>query len=471
MAATVIQSLIGFFLIPIYARNLPKAEFGAMDQIMQFITIVQLLGSFGLPLGMVRGFYLAADNEDVRRKMVGALFTFLFPITLIISIGIFLCARPLSGLIFAGNGKVEWIQWSAAYLMIISLNGLPLSVLRTLQASKHYAIWSVVTTIINACLTVFLFLVHRFSLTNLIIVYSVAAACTTTALLPRFFRYANINFKFRLLSPMFAFGLPLLPNNAARKVLEVAGRYMLPHYFGLVEVGTFAMGLKIAVILEVMILAPFSSAWAPFLYAQSKNPDAPALFARITGLAVMALCLVMLVIEAIKPMLLSFLGGGRFTDSGPVVSALLLGFVLNGIQYTVSPGIHLAKKLVKEAALMVIAAVICVSLNSALIPRFHSTGAALAQAGGYGFYLCSTFILSQHYYPISYPWKKIIVTLTAALLCWLAIDHIAGIIVRGVCICMFTGVCIWLDPTIPSSILTLRKYVQRKIAPAKLALS
>ena len=113
------------------------------------------------------------------------------------------------------------------------------------------------------------------------------------------------------------------------------------------------MGLKIASILDTMILSPFSNAWMPYFYAQSKNPDAPALFARITGLAVMTLCMTMLAIESVKPLVLSFLGGSKFADSGPVVSALLLGFVLNGIQYTVSPGMHLTKKLVQEASLIV----------------------------------------------------------------------------------------------------------------------
>jgi len=470
-AATVIQSAIGFFLIPVYARNLSKAEFGAMDQILQFMAIVQLLASVGLPLGMVRGFYLAANDEDTRRRMSGALFNFIFPLTLIVSLFIFLFAGPLSNLIFAGKGKSEWIQWSAALIAITSLSGLPMSVLRTLQASKVFAIWSVVMTLIGASATVMLLFSPYFSLTNLIIVTCVANGIITAAIFPRFLKYARLNTHFRLLSPMFAFGIPLLPNATARKTLEVAGRYMLPHFCGMAEVGTFAMGLKIASILDTMILSPFSNAWMPYFYAQSKNPDAPALFARITGLAVMTLCMTMLAIESVKPLVLSFLGGSKFADSGPVVSALLLGFVLNGIQYTVSPGMHLTKKLVQEASLMVLSAAICILLNALLIPRFHSTGAALAQAGGYCSYLCSTFLVSRHYFHVPYPWKKIVMALGAAVVCWCVINTLDNIVLRVLVACIFAGVCVRLDPTIPGSALVIAESVYRKIFNRKIAVS
>ena len=470
MTATVVQSVVSFFLIPVYARNLSKAEFGAMDQILQFISIVQLLASVGLPMGMVRGFYLSANDDETRKKMAGALFNFILPVTIAVSSGIFLFADPLSNLIFAGKGKVEWIQWSALLIVITSLSGLPMSMLRTLQASKAFALWSIATTLLGAIATVILLFGPYFSLTNLIIVNCISNAVITAAIFPRFLKYARMNMRFRLLSPMFAFGIPLLPNSTARKALEVSGRYMLPHYWGMAEVGTFAMGLKIASILDTMVLSPFSGAWMPYFYSQSKNPDAPVLFARITGLAVMALCFIMLAIEAMKPFLLSFLGGGRFADSGPIVSALLLGFVINGVQYTVSPGIHLTKKLVKEAGLMVGSAVVCIALNAVLIPKFHATGAALAQAGGYGFYLCSTFLLSNYYYPVRYPWKKIVVTTGVAALCWFVMGFTGSFVLRILIVCAFTGIIIRLDPTLPASVRVMANHIRNKIINGKAAL-
>ena len=450
LSATVIQSAVGFFMIPLYAHNLTKQEFGAMDQIMQFVTIAQLLASLGLPLGMVRGFYLGSRDDETRRRMAGALFNLLFPIALIASVGIFLFARPLADLIFAGKGKVEWMQLCGVLLMISSLYTFPISLLRTLQVSVTVARWGAITTILNAIFSLVLLLTHHFSLTTLLISYCAAYLFSATALLPRFFNFSIINRQFSLLRPLFAFGLPQLPNAAARKCLEVAGRYMLPHYYGLAEVGTFAMGLKIAMILDVMILSPFASAWTPFFYTQAENPKAPELFARITGLTVIALCLIILTIEAAKPLILSFLGGGRFSDSGPIVSALLLGFFFNGMQYTIAPGIHLTKKLVRESLLMAVSAAVCVALNFVLIPKFQATGASLAQAGGYGFYLCSTFFLSQRFYPVAYPWKKIAGTIAAAAVCWWALSGAHNIIIRGALVCGFAVFCVVVDPTLPA---------------------
>jgi len=464
MTATVVQSAVSFFLIPLYARSLTKEEFGAMDQVMQFVMIVQLVAGMGLPLGMVRGFYLSADSEDTRRRMVGALVNLVVPLVAIIALVVFVFSSQLAALIFAGNGKTVWMQWCAGIILISSIVSLPFAVLRTLQISKTYMFWSVIITLVNGGLVVAAVLMHRCSLTTLLVIGLATNSVGAAGLLPGFLKYARLNFDFGLLRPMFAYGLPQLPNAAARKAVETAGRYMLPHFCGLAEVGTLVMGFKIAMILDTMILAPFATAWQPYFYSQANNPEARVVFGRVTGLAVMFLCFMMLLVEACKPIILLFLGGGRFTDSGPVVSALLVGFVLNGVQYTVAPGLHLTRRLVQEAGCMIASALACIGLNLALIPRFHAAGAALAQTGGYGIYLCITFFLAQHYYPVKYPWKKIGPAVGAAVVCFVVINAVGAIWLRLLVALLFAAACIGFDPTLPGSARSLARHVAAKFA-------
>ena len=79
-----------------------------------------------------------------------------------------------------------------------------------------------------------------------------------------------------------------------------------------------------------------------------------------------------------------------------------LSVLFNGLQYCISAGIHLRKKLKWEVMIMVAAAILNIVLNVMLIPTYKGTGAAMATAAAYLFYLLGTFVLAQKNYPVAY---------------------------------------------------------------------
>jgi O-antigen/teichoic acid export membrane protein len=114
-----------------------------------------------------------------------------------------------------------------------------------------------------------------------------------------------------------------------------------------------------------------------------------------------------LAVTAMRDVILDGLGRGRFAAAGPVVSVLVLAVACNGLQYCVSAGIHLKRRLVPEMLIMVGAAALNLILNVVLIPPYKGMGAAIATLASYAAYLAGTFVLAQHCYPIRYPWWRI----------------------------------------------------------------
>jgi O-antigen/teichoic acid export membrane protein len=199
----------------------------------------------------------------------------------------------------------------------------------------------------------------------------------------------------------------MLPGLLCRKILEVADRYMIPWYHGLDELGIYVMGAKVAAIVEALLLVPFLYAWQPFFYSRADDPEAPRIFARATHAMALLLAALFLAVTAARDVILELLGRGRFAAAGPVVSVLMLAMACNGLQYCVSAGIHLKRRLVPEMLIMMGAAALNLFLNVVLIPPLRGMGAAIATLTAYAAYLAGTFVLAQRSYPIRYPWGRI----------------------------------------------------------------
>ena len=428
MMANLLQRGLSFLLIPLYARYFTTAEFGAMDMLYQLAITLALLTSLGLPQGLVRGFYLAGDDgavmpEEDRRKLLGALVTFLLPITGITTAILLLFADPISNSLFQHQGQAHWIRLTAWVYLAMVLQQLPLQLYKTQQRSMAFAGWSLATFILIAGGNLYFIMILKWGLPGMLWGNLLGVGVTAVLLSLLFLPNLRLNWEWGRLAPLFAFGLPMLPNLLCRKVLEIANRYMLPYWHGLSEVGLFSMGARVAAIMDILLLVPFLYAWQPFFYSLSKNPHAPRIFARVTHYFFLLLICIFLGLQVFQGLALHYLGHGKFDAAGPVVSFLVLAVMFNGIQYCVSAGIHLRKKLVPEMGIMAAAAALNVVLNLFFIPHFGATGAAGATALSYFFYLVGTFVLSQKHYPVPYLWGRALIISLLGLMAFAAIKH------------------------------------------------
>jgi O-antigen/teichoic acid export membrane protein len=434
--ASLLQSGASFFLIPFYTRSMSKAEFGASDQIIQAITLLGLVASFGLPLGLARGIYLEGNDPTGQKKMIGALCTFIFSITVSVCTLLFFLRDALAPLLFGHDFNIQWFTLGILMFLVSSLQAIPLLVYRTLQKASLTTLWSLCLFVINATGSVALVVYFHMGLTGMLLANLIGYSVIMFAQVPQFSRYCSLNFNFKRLAPLFAFGLPILPNLAARNILETANRYILPYYHGLAELGTLTMASKVSGIINTLILTPFMFASLPFIYSRSMDSDAPKLFGRLTYYITILLSIMFICIEAFKSTIVAILGGTQYADATPVITIIMIGILCSGLQNLVAAGIHIKKKIPQEAAIMVGSSCISVLANFAFIPHFKSLGAAMAVTTGFLCFLVGTFFLAQKYYPVPYPFKKIFRTLILLAVCivtmnFLKIDLIGYLLIPG----------------------------------------
>jgi O-antigen/teichoic acid export membrane protein len=417
MAANFLQRGLSFLLIPLYAAYFSTAEFGAMDMLYQLAITLALLTSFGLPQGLVRGFYLTGKSKDKdsastqiqledRRKLLGALITFLVPISLVCTGGLVLFSESLSHTLFKSEGQAQWIWLTALLYLALAIQGLPLQLFKTEQQSRAFAAWSLAAFGLVASGNLYFIMVSKLGLQGMLLGNLLGVGGTALVLFFLMLPKVQLNWDWKLLTPLFAFGLPMLPNLLSRKVLEVGNRYMIPHWHGLSEVGIFSMGARVASIMDILLLVPFLYAWQPFFYSLAGKVEAPKIFASVTHYFILLLSCIFLGMQVFQSAILHFLGRGKYDEAGPVVSLLLVAAIFNGIQYCVSAGIHLRKKLVTEMFLMLGVAIVNILLNLVLIPKFGAEGAAAATATAFGLFLIGSFFIAQRVFPVPYLWRR-----------------------------------------------------------------
>ncbi|HYV85000.1 MAG TPA: oligosaccharide flippase family protein [Patescibacteria group bacterium] len=456
--SNLLQRGVGFLLVPLYARYFSRAEFGAMDQIVQGTLILILLTSLGLPQGLVRGLHLETRDEEERRRMIGALIVFLVPVALVVSAGLLLARAPLARMVFHGEGEPAWIALGAALYLAMSLYQLPLELLKIRLQARRYVAWSIATFLAIVAGNLYLIVGRGLGLAGMLIANAAAYALIGSILWSRTIGSIRLNAEFARLAPLLAYGLPMLPSLLCRKVLDVADRYMIPWYHGLDVLGIYVMGAKVAAIVEALLLVPFLYAWQPFFYSLSDDDEAPRTFARVTQAVALLLGLLFLSIQAAREPILELLGRGKFAGAGGVVTLLMLAVVCNGLQYCVSAGIHLRRKLTQEMGIMAAAAGVNLVLNLILIPTLAGTGAALATLAAYAFYLAGSFVLAQRCYPVPYAWGRLANVAAQTGLAFAVLTQVEAPALRAAVVAVWIVTCPLLDLSRHGDLRALRSW-------------
>lgn len=429
--ANLLQRGMMLILLPLYARHFSKAEFGAMDMLYQGILVLALVSSLGMPQGLPRGIYRDGATEDDSRRLIGVLTAFVLPVTLVVFACIWVFSGPIAALLFNAQGEQQWVRLSGALFMAMVIQQYPLQILKAHQRALEYSIWSIGTFLLASLGNVYLIVFMQIGLSGMLIGNMVGFGCMGLLACWRCRSYVTWNFEWRRLHPLLAFGLPMLPALLGRKVLEVSDRYMLPHYHTMDALGDYVMAAKVANIVEVLVLTPFLFAWQPFFYSIAKRTEAKDIFARVTLYFLSVAAIVFMVLYIVHGDLLNFIGNGQYNNASAVILILVVTALINGIQYTISPGIHIASKLPQESALMLAAAALNIGLNLLLIPPYGAMGAALATLLSYVTYLGLTFMLAQMHFPISYLWRRMAWILAVAVLSVFFMAEAASYLARG----------------------------------------
>lgn len=397
---------IGFLLLPLYTRFLTPADYGVLALLLVTQSIADIVMRAGVATGVLR-FYILAEDEEERRRVGATASHFVFAWSLLFTAVLIWLSPKISVLLFSSDAYLLHVRLIALATFGSALQAAPFALLRARQRAGQYVTLSLVRFVLGAGLNIYFVAVLRHQVLGIVEGTLIATGITTVLVYLLLFRSLFLPASVGVMRRLLAFSLPFMPTMMAGWVLTMADRYLLKYLGTMTDVGLYSVGYKIGLLVNFLLVAPFGIAWGPFMFSAAKGSDARQTYARLLTYIFFALTGCAVVLSLFAPELLRIVTTPAYYGASRVVLLVALSYALYGCHLVLTTGLNLTKRTYYFPLLFGAAALANIGLNFALIPRYGMMGAAWATIVAYGLMAAGTYLLSQHYYPIPFEWRRI----------------------------------------------------------------
>jgi len=396
---------VAVLLVPIYARALGPEGVGITGVLNSTISLGLMLVGLALPQAFFRWYLRESTTHAERAHVLGTTLAIRLAASLLGLALLLLAAVPLTGALYGGEHLLVFAL-AAPIVMFDSFNALPLSFLRAERRPRDYVVISITRAVVGTILILGLVVVARAGVVGVSIGSAVAAAASAAIGCVALARSGMLRVvpDPALARTMLSFALPFVPAGIASWVLNLSDRPLLQAMTGSSEtVGVYTLGYTAGLVINALVIQPFSLAWGAAFWEVSRSEDAPRTFARsLTWFLAIAAGMALL-LSAAATDILRVLVGPAFEQSRYIVPFSAFSFVLYGAYTIGATGLSVVGRSGVVAVTMGIAAAACLILNLVLIPPLGMFGAAISTIIGYLLLATLTGRASQRHYPV--PWQ------------------------------------------------------------------
>lgn len=413
---------LSIILVPLYTRVLSLVDFGVLDMLMVFGSLVNLTVALEVSQGVAR-FYAAEEDGVKKIQYASTAFWFtLFCYTLFLVITSLL-APLLSQFIIGRNGLDPVFRLSMAYIWANGIFYLVQNQFRWELRSKQYAICSVLVTLTTASLAVTLAYFLGWGLSGLLwgMLGGALAGC--------FYGISSLRASFQLvfnkerLKEMLLFSAPLVPSGIAVFISHYIDRLMINHFLSLGDLGLYGIGFRLSSIVG-LVMVGFQGALTPLIYTNYKSPDTPEQIAVIFRAFCFFALMLLFGLVGFADEILRLLTTPEYYSAAGVVVFLAPAILISNM-YIFAPGIGIAKKTYLTLWINIGGALANTCFNYFLIPLFGIRGAGAATLLGYVFVFATYMAFSQKLYPVAHNWPALAKATAATLGCIFAASSLS----------------------------------------------
>ena len=414
MLGPAFSKIVGFLLIPIYTRFIAPTEFGVMSLVDVFMTITMMFLAMGVGESMSR-FYFETEDEGQRRRLVSTVIFGNGMISLpIIVLIVFLAGRfyPLLGI------SLEYVNYLrlglvAAWLSMLAEVGFVY--LRMRYLSKLFVGITVFQILSSVLLNLMFVVVWQKGIWGILYSTLIVQGCVSVLLTTLVVWQTHARPSWIQLRRLLSFGLPLVPSVVTLQLSNYLNplliRWMLigDPAAVLAQVGLFAAGQKIGVVVNRFVTVPFNAFWRPrrMELVMQDNPEVRRILARICTYATLMSAQVAVLLSVSVENLLQLVVNERYWDAYRVVPLIAAAYVVLGLEHHFSVGMFYARKTMWATWIGLLSLLIMVLVNLALLPSMGILAAALASCVGISVRVGLVLIVSQRYYPIKFELRRL----------------------------------------------------------------
>ncbi len=421
--SSIVARFINYLLVPIQTARFAASggEYGVITNVYAYVSILIILLTFG----METTFFRFMNREGERPERIYSTTLWMLAFTSLASIVVVLALlQPIAGAIgYADHPEYVGVMYTT--VAIDAFMAIPFAFLRYQHRPVKFAMLKIINILLNILLNVLYLIVlpalrlnpfgiydEQFTL-DVAFVFYINLVCTLCTLLMLWKELRGFGFGFDRAAcrRMLSYTWPLLVMGVAGQLNQAASQILFPYlYDGSVEearaqLGIYGACIKIAMIM-VMITQAFRFAYEPFVFGKSKDKDSRETYAQAMKyyivFTLLAFLCVMGYIDVLK-----FIIGESYWEGLRVVPIVMAAEIMFGVFFNLSFWYKLTDRTIWGAYFSGIGAVVLITIDILLIPRFSYMACAWAGFAAYATSMLLSYFIGQHYYPIRYPLKDI----------------------------------------------------------------
>jgi O-antigen/teichoic acid export membrane protein len=389
---------IGFLLLPIYTRVISKQEYGLFD----YITTIGFLLGVVVTLEVTQAiFRFIPDYKETPLKQIKLASTgFWFSLFMYswLCLACFTFSSELATLLLDDELYAEVIKITSVLFLGNAILYNFTSLMRANLLSKQVVIVSMLNAIFVAVFSLLLVVYFNLGILGLIAgqLFGVTLSIIVSFTLVK--AWVRFVFCFESLKEMLTFSAPLIFSSIGVVLSMFVDRVMLKEFLGAEQLASYAVAIKIASIVTLLMVG-FQSALTPLIYSHYEKAETPRKVAQLFHLYLLAAICSLLALGLSAQWLVVLVAGGQYIDAVSYVAPLVCSALVSSM-YLFFPGLSIAKKTSIIAAINIFVGMLNVILNYVFIPIFGALGAAFSTLFSVVFALILNAVYSQSFYEI-----------------------------------------------------------------------
>jgi len=393
---------ISFFLLPVYTAMLSTEEYGIVDLLSTYISLLIPIITFQIEQALFR--YLIDVRENEKEK------TILISTTIWIAI---IQAIVFLG-IYAIIGKYidnEYKYFLATNVTACIFSGIMLQIARGLGDNTTYTIGSFISAVSTILLNILFIVGFKWGAYGMLTASLLAnILCTIYIFIKKkLYRYLKWKaFQKKRLKKLWKYSVPLIPNALSWWVVNVSDRTIITSFLGIGQNGIYSVANKFSN-LYITFYNIFNMTWTESASMYINDKDATKFFSKTIDTSFRFFLAICLGIISCMPIVFPLFVNEKFAEAYGQIPILMLGTLFNVVIGLISV-VYIAKKVTKEVAkTSVIAAIMNIVLNIVLVPYIGLYAASVSTAVAYFVMMLFRMFHVQKYVKITFN-KKIILT-------------------------------------------------------------
>ena len=410
-----LTSGISLLLVPLYTRVFSPGDYGVIDMLAIVTTLVNL--TIALEVRQAIGRFALDTTDQGERKAYSSTALFFTVAVYVVFALVSIAASPWIGSLLLGStGYAPLIAVNSLYILVFGIYSLLLVQLVYLSRPTRYTIVNLVYSGVSIGSTVLLVLVLKTGVIG--VFYGLLAGGIAGCLLS--FLYSRDAFALVFdptrLREMLIFSIPLVPSSVGVFVSLYVDRMAINTLMTLADVGLYGIGYRFASIVGLLISAT-QLAVTPYIYAHYREESTQRELARTFRLFMAFGLFTLLCLGLFADEILLVFTTPRYYGAADLIPFLVGSVLVSGL-YIFAPGAWIVKRTKVITVINLSVAVLNLALNLLLIPLLGLIGAGLATLASATVGFVVQFLISQRFYPLRYPWPRILasVVLVAVLL-------------------------------------------------------